>query len=662
MTECFNCTLGTYQRRGTSSGNKPDKCESCVVGRFQDEAGASFCKPCPSGKYGNQPGRTSEDNCKDLPPGYFSKAEGLDGNFENNKNVQLCAPGKYSSTSGEASDEACELCASGQFTDEHGKDECEPCQQGLTSSTDRTGCVADLAVIIPIVATLLALMIPIAYFVRRRLRHQRKYAIVTVGGRQQGGSVWSSQWQLQFPRRSRFSRLDITEGTKLGNGAFGEVNAGTLQVGKARLPIAVKHVLESKATDVQRKETIVECRLQCELESPFVVKCFGFAKYPGPGDFSILLELMDLGDLLTYMIKRTKANERIAEATRLQWMIQAASALEYLHASGLVHADVAARNLCLVHANNRIVCKLTDFGLSKRLDPELNCYWLPRGQPMPLWWTAPESLPVRDNFQASPATGAKVRGGPQRTGLKLTPANDVWSFGVTIWEIEAHATMASLQRPFKHIAGGDSKSLTNLYDELMTKKASALAFKFPQGVFAAPGTAFPDPARIASNGCLRLRESERFDMAKVRRRLQDCALCDAAAWEQAQVHEWLYQMGAPRDEQVLDSDLFASITTFEELCNELIDDNYRADYLDPEVHPGFTPELSRRIVVELKGIKELLSFKDHEGTGWQNDISGTSPEEFAWMTKYQTAPRSARKKRISMRKFRSSLNRRTLLV
>eukprot|EP00947_MAST-08B_sp_MAST-8B-sp1_P001745 g1745.t1 len=319
------------------------------------------------------------------------------------------------------------------------------------------------------------------------------------------------------------------KGAKLGNGAFGEVNAGTLQVGKARLPIAVKHVLESKATDAQRKETIVECRLQCELESPFVVKCFGFAKYPGPGDFSILLELMDLGDLLTYMIKRTKANERIAEATRLQWMIQAASALEYLHAA-----------------------------------------------------------------------------------------------------------------------------LVKLHNELMTNRASALAFKFPTGVFAAPGIAFPDPARIATNGCLRLRESERFDMAKVRRKLQDCSLFDAAAWEQAQVHEWLYQMGAPRDEQALESELFASITTFDELCNELIDDNYRADYVNAQAHPGFTPELSRRIVVELKGIKELLSFKDHEGEAWQKEISGTSPEEFAWMAKYQAAPRSARRKRGRLRSSSNS--------
>ena len=109
-------------------------------------------------------------------------------------------------------------------------------------------------------------------------------------------------------------------------GAFGEVNQGMLRVGKAQLAIAVKHVLESKATESQLQDTIIECRLHCELDSPFVVKCFGFTKGRGTGGFRILLELMDLGDLLSYMIKRTKAKDRISEATRLQWMIEAASA------------------------------------------------------------------------------------------------------------------------------------------------------------------------------------------------------------------------------------------------------------------------------------------------------------------------------------------------
>ena len=612
MTECLECSPGTFHHAGVSNGSRHDSCDACKAGHYQDKQAAMDCKPCPSGKYSEREARASANDCTALPAGYLCQKEGL------------------SYYKGPAV-----TCDINYVKDAGGT--CERCAPGTTASTDHSHCVIDLTIILSIAGTLVSLLIPVAFLIRRRIQRRRKYTVVTVGRRQRG--CCARKWQLHFPRRSRFSRLDITEGVKLGNGAFGEVNRGTLQVGKAQLPIAVKHVLQSKATDAQRKEAIVECRLQCELESPFVVKCFGFASYPGPGDFSILLELMDLGDLLSYMIKRTKANDRIAEGTRLQWMIQAASALEYLHECGLIHADVAARNLCLVHADDRIVCKLTDFGLSKRLNSD-GIYWLPRGQPLPLWWTAPECLPVQSNFHSLPSSSSA----DNIQGLKLARANDVWSFGVTMWEIEAHATMPTVQRPFGHVAGGPG-ALGTLYNELMTHKAAALAFKFMGGIFDGPGTAFPGPSQIATMGCLRLREEERFNMSKVRQRLQACSICDAKAWGQEQVHQWLYQMGAPWDQQALGTDLFTSLTSFEELCSELIDDNYRGDYLDEKAHPGFSPELSRRILVELKGIQDLLAFKAHEGEGWSEKIAGARPEEFDWMSRYQAVPRSKKRRR-----------------
>eukprot|EP00947_MAST-08B_sp_MAST-8B-sp1_P000786 g786.t1 len=170
---------------------------------------------------------------------------------------------------------------------------------------------------------------------------------------------------MDFPRRSQFDHSDVDEGAKLGNGAFGEVKQGTLQVGEAALSIAVKHVLASKATKAQRQGMIIECRLQCEMDCPFLVKCFGFSSEPRANDFSVLLELMDLGDLPTY-VKRVvgKKNGHIPEATRMQWMIEIAAALEYMHNFDLIHADVAARNLCMCIQKERVVCKLADFGFA----------------------------------------------------------------------------------------------------------------------------------------------------------------------------------------------------------------------------------------------------------------------------------------------------------
>ena len=566
MTECLNCTPGTYHDGRSTTRSALARCKTCGAGRYQDEDGASSCKPCPSGKFGDLGARTSENDCKPLPPGFFSKAEGLDG-FDNNTAVQLCAPGKYGSASGEASEAACKLCDSGRFTESAGKDKCMPCPAGTTSSSDRSQCGVDLAVVIPIVATLLGLLAPAIYFFRRRLRHRQKYALVTVGRRQRGRCC-VHQWKLQFPRRSRFARNDIAEGAKLGNGAFGEVNAGTLQVGKAALRIAVKHVLESKATDAQRQDTIVECRLQCELESPFVVKCFGFTTGPGPGDFSILLELMDIGDLPQYVKSVVgEAGGRIPEATRLRWMIDVAAALEYMHASNLIHADVAARNLCLCHSKTGIACKLTDFGLSHAIDPGEGAYLLPRGTAVPIPWTSPECLPCDANFVNSNIYG---RGGGKRgqqvEGLRMTPDNDVWSFGVTIWEIECLAATGEQQKPFAETPTKDLRM------HLMTKKAK-LDFDFSANDRAID--TFKNPAEVAVESCLRVRPWARATMTDIRRRLQAASLCDANDWEHDDIKKWLDRMGAPR---VDGADLW-EIDNYEELIEEILNDETRPDYI-----------------------------------------------------------------------------------
>ena len=57
---------------------------------------------------------------------------------------------------------------------------------------------------------------------------------------------------------------------------------------------------------------------------------------------------------------------------------------------------------------------------------------------------------------------------------------------------------------------------------------------------------------------------------------------------------------------------------------------------------GFTAELSRRILVELKGMKDLIDFRDSRD--WQKEAPKTSPDEFLWMTNYQAAPHSTRQR------------------
>ena len=63
--------------------------------------------------------------------------------------------------------------------------------------------------------------------------------------------------------------------------------------------------------------------------------------------------------------------------------------------------------------DNRETCKITDFGLLREIPKDNTIYQATTELPWPIRWMAPESL---DNREFSPAT-------------------DVWSFGVLLWEM-----------------------------------------------------------------------------------------------------------------------------------------------------------------------------------------------------------------------------------
>jgi Janus kinase 2 len=90
--------------------------------------------------------------------------------------------------------------------------------------------------------------------------------------------------------------------------------------------------------------------------------------------------------------------------------------MEYISSRKIVHNDLAARN-CLVCKNDRneskYLIKIGDFGLSHILSE--SSYYYKESATLPARWCAPEVL---------------------RNGVsKFSTYSDVWSFGVTLWEI-----------------------------------------------------------------------------------------------------------------------------------------------------------------------------------------------------------------------------------
>uniref|UniRef100_A0A914CDZ0 receptor protein-tyrosine kinase n=1 Tax=Acrobeloides nanus TaxID=290746 RepID=A0A914CDZ0_9BILA len=104
----------------------------------------------------------------------------------------------------------------------------------------------------------------------------------------------------------------------------------------------------------------------------------------------------------------------------LKYCQQIASGMQYLHGCGIIHGDLAARNVLVKDQDNVLV---SDFGLAQI------CY-RSNGVPMP------EHFP----FRYCP---------PECFDHPLfTRESDVWAFGVTCWEIFTHCRMKPYGRKY----------------------------------------------------------------------------------------------------------------------------------------------------------------------------------------------------------------------
>ncbi|GMI03518.1 hypothetical protein TrVE_jg11870 [Triparma verrucosa] len=203
---------------------------------------------------------------------------------------------------------------------------------------------------------------------------------------------------------------EVTLDENIGKGTFGEVFKGHVQ-GKR---VAVKQMFMNPASPEERVELMTdfgkECRIMSMIRHPNIVQFYGSVQ-EAP-NFCIISELCEgnVVDLLNLLSGR-----EINVTWRLLWGIAngAASALNYLHFENetqIIHRDVKAENLLL---NEKFVCKLTDFGLSRVVDIGKNNqakHMTMCGTPS---WVAPEIF----------------------KGEAYNQKIDVYSYGIVLWEL-----------------------------------------------------------------------------------------------------------------------------------------------------------------------------------------------------------------------------------
>ncbi|XP_069371099.1 ephrin type-A receptor 7 isoform X2 [Paralichthys olivaceus] len=228
----------------------------------------------------------------------------------------------------------------------------------------------------------------------------------------------------------------------IGAGEFGEVCSGRLKLpGKRDVSVAIK-TLKVGYTEKQRREFLCEASIMGQFDHPNVVHLEGVVTRGKP--VMIVIEYMENGSLDAFLRKHDGQFTVIQLVGMLRGI---AAGMRYLADMGYVHRDLAARNILV---NSNLVCKVSDFGLSRVIDddpeavyttsgkmqdvmnlifaPATDLHFTEQGGKIPVRWTAPEAIQYR----------------------KFTSASDVWSYGIVMWEVMSYG-----ERPYWDMSNQD---------------------------------------------------------------------------------------------------------------------------------------------------------------------------------------------------------------
>ncbi|XP_062409614.1 ephrin type-A receptor 4b [Sardina pilchardus] len=206
----------------------------------------------------------------------------------------------------------------------------------------------------------------------------------------------------------------------IGAGEFGEVCSGRLKLpSKREIYVAIKS-LKAGYSEKQRRDFLSEASIMGQFDHPNIIRLEGVVTRCKP--VMIITEYMENGSLDTFL-KKHDGQFTIIQLVGMMRGI--ASGMKYLSDMNYVHRDLAARNILV---NSNLVCKVSDFGLSRVLEDDPEAAYTTRGGKIPIRWTAPEAIAYR----------------------KFTSASDVWSYGIVMWEVVSYG-----ERPYWEMSNQD---------------------------------------------------------------------------------------------------------------------------------------------------------------------------------------------------------------
>jgi serine/threonine protein kinase len=264
-----------------------------------------------------------------------------------------------------------------------------------------------------LICLLCVIVFSVVFYMKRRydkkVRYTEKYM------RHFGIDLRLNPSQISDLDKWEIPRNSVVINRKLGEGAFGTVYGGEANFPqKGWVAVAVKTLKIGSSTE-EKLDFLSEAEVMKRFDHKNIIRLLGVCTKDEP--IYTIMEFMLYGDLKTFLLARRhlvndktiEESDEISSKKLTSMALDVARGLSYLAQLKYVHRDVASRN-CLINAQ-RIV-KLADFGMTRPMF-ENDYYKFTRKGMLPVRWMSPESL----------ALGV------------FTPASDVWSFGILLYEI-----------------------------------------------------------------------------------------------------------------------------------------------------------------------------------------------------------------------------------
>ncbi|XP_026097690.1 receptor tyrosine-protein kinase erbB-3-like isoform X2 [Carassius auratus] len=200
---------------------------------------------------------------------------------------------------------------------------------------------------------------------------------------------------------------ELRKGKLLGHGVFGTVNKGFWipEGDSVKIPVAVKSI-EDRSGRQTFTEITDHMLAMGSLDHPYIVRLLGIC--PGTS-LQLVTQLSPQGSLLQHLRQH---KDRLDPQRLLNWCVQIAKGMYYLEEHCIAHRNLAARNVLL---KSDYMVQISDFGVVDLLYPDDKKYVYSE-QKIPIKWMALESILFR----------------------RYTHQSDVWSYGVTVWEMMSY--------------------------------------------------------------------------------------------------------------------------------------------------------------------------------------------------------------------------------